>query len=342
MRKILGFLRRVYKYFRRQAFRIPGLSNYMYDLQNAESFVDRSIHEEMLADPERINTYRAGIERTVKKGDVVVDIGAGTGILSCFAARKADKVYAIEHSPIIETAKKICTDNRITNIQLIAGNSRNIKLARKADVIIHEQMGPGNPLSENMIENLLDARRRFLKPGGRIIPNKFDIFLEPVQLRDSHRVPFLWEFDIDSISYRSLRPLPESGTAKAVPITPYLRRFPHREAFEAYLCSPNPIMQFDLETVEASDFPGKVHYRNVAIRDGHVDGLWFYFNAGFDEQISLNTSPDGPPTHWPPTIYRLEQEKVRQGDILEYELDIRSLLDDSTWTLTWHGVRRHL
>jgi type I protein arginine methyltransferase len=339
MRKFVSILRRLTRFLRRQVTCIPGFSSYTYDLQNAADFANPFIQEEMLADSERVNKYYAAIQRIVRNGDVVVDIGAGTGILSFFAARKAAKVYAVEHSSIIETAKKVCADNNIGNVQFIKRNSRGLTLDRKADVIIHEQIGGANPFSENMIENLLDARRRLLKPGGRIVPNKFEIFLEPVQLKESYLIPFLWEFDIHSISYRSLRPSPKTQTPRTMPITPYICRSLTRDAYEAYLCAPEAVMRFDLETLEEDEIPHKAHYRNSAVRDGYVDGLWFYFKADFDEEISINSSPDAPPNHWTQLIYRLERERVKQGDVLEYELDIRSLLDDNTWTLTWYGAR---
>lgn len=61
------------------------------------------IHEEMLKDKVRTDAYMHAIERNAAdfKDKVVLDIGAGTGILSIFAARSgAKKVYAIENAEI--------------------------------------------------------------------------------------------------------------------------------------------------------------------------------------------------------------------------------------------------
>jgi protein arginine N-methyltransferase 1 len=311
----------------------------MYDLQNAEDFSSPFTHEEMLSSSERLEKYYEGIKRTVKKGDVVVDIGAGTGILSFFAARFAEKVYAVEHSRIIEKAIKVCADNKINNVQFVQCNSRDFKLEEKADLIVHEQIGGANPFSENMVANLIDARRRILKPGGRILPNKIEVFLEPVQLKAPYRIPFLWEFDIKSISFRSLRPEQQNLPARGNLITPYHCRQLPAVAFECFLCRPKPIMQFDLETLNEGDLPRLVHYENTAIRDGIVDGLWIYFKAAFDDEISIDTSPDGPsPSNsWVQMIYRIEMDRVKQGDVVKYDLEIDSILDDSCWALTWHG-----
>ena len=58
-----------------------------------------ALHEHMLADLIRLNAYHAAIDRYVTPQDCVVDIGTGTGVLAFFAAaKKARKVYALDHS----------------------------------------------------------------------------------------------------------------------------------------------------------------------------------------------------------------------------------------------------
>src|SRR5258708_38229333 len=62
-----------------------------------EGFASPFVHEPMLLDKIRCDAYREAIQRTVKPGDVVVDLGAGTGLLSVFALHAgARHVDAIE------------------------------------------------------------------------------------------------------------------------------------------------------------------------------------------------------------------------------------------------------
>ena len=42
-------------------------------------------HRGMLADLDRVNAFRAALSEAVHPGDVVLDIGTGTGLLALFA-----------------------------------------------------------------------------------------------------------------------------------------------------------------------------------------------------------------------------------------------------------------
>ena len=66
--------------------------------------------ERMLADKPRMEFYRAAIQRHIQPGARVIDLGTGTGILAALASRRgAAKVYAIDHSSILETARTLAT-----------------------------------------------------------------------------------------------------------------------------------------------------------------------------------------------------------------------------------------
>jgi protein arginine N-methyltransferase 1 len=333
LRKIIDHLIRLEMRFHCWFAESSPFAAYSYDQKNAREFANVFWHETMLADRERVEKYREAIRRGVRRGDVVVDIGAGTGILSFFAAESAAKVYAVEHADVIEIAETIRADNAIDNVELVKCNSRDFDLPQRADVIVHEQIGGENPLSENMIANLLDARRRLLKPGGRIIPAKFDIFIEPVQLKEDHVIPFLWEMKIGSVDFRSTAPIARPMSGRRV--AGHERRTISVAMVEHCLCAPKPIMSFDLETMEEGDIPRFLRYENVAAREGRIDGLCIYFKATFDDDLAIETTPTGHVTSWAMLLYRMEQTWVTKGEAVAYDLAIESILKDDAWAFTW-------
>ena len=108
----------------------------------------------------------------VRPGDIVLDVGAGSGILSLFAARAgAARVYAVEQTSIAVLAQELATANRVADIvQVIQGDVTQIELPERVDVIVSEWLG-GFGIDEGMLAPVITARNRWLKPGGVMIPD---------------------------------------------------------------------------------------------------------------------------------------------------------------------------
>lgn len=135
------------------------------------------IHVAMLNDRTRVSLFKQGIAAVVRPGDVVVDIGTGVGIFAMAAARAgARHVYAIEASAIAEHAERVIAASGLADrITVIRGWSTQVKLPERADVLTSEMVG-SEPTGDYMLEMMLDARRRLLKPDARTVPGKVRIF----------------------------------------------------------------------------------------------------------------------------------------------------------------------
>lgn len=98
-----------------------------------DSYAHHGIHEEMLKDTVRTQTYRNAIISNphIFENKIVLDVGCGTGILSMFAAQAgARHVYGIDCSNIIDQAETIVKLNGFQDhITLIKGKVEEVDLA---------------------------------------------------------------------------------------------------------------------------------------------------------------------------------------------------------------------
>jgi len=130
--------------------------------------------KQMLVDTIRMEQYMASIINNKKqfKGKVVIDIGAGTGILSIWAARAgAAKVYAVEATEMALYARRLIKHNNLDKIiTVIQGKAEEVKLSEKADIIISEWMGCFL-LRESMLDTVIWARDNLMKKDGALYPS---------------------------------------------------------------------------------------------------------------------------------------------------------------------------
>ena len=303
--------------------------NVVYDLMNETNFAGLAEHEEMLSDAVRVGAYHRGIHHAVRPGDVVVDLGTGTGLLAFMASRAgAAKVYAVEHSDFIEVAREIARHNGITNVEFVQANSREWTPPEPVDVVLHEQMGD-ELFNENMLQNLLDLRDRVLRPGGRILPARFRLFIEPVTMHESMRVRRFWNIDLpDDIDLGGMQ---ESLVAARFDTGRNEQFWARPGSVAGPVGTPAPILEFDLHTLESVESLATVRtIDRTATADAIVDGCCVWFDAIFDDGTVLTTSPTEPPTSWGNRMFRLDREVVR-GETLHVHITMGQLVEPSTW-----------
>lgn len=137
----------------------------------------------MIRDRARTERYIEAIRKTIRAGDVVVDIGTGTGVLAIAAAQAgASRVYAVEAASIGRVAEAMFQANGYGDrITLVEGNSTQVELPERADVLVSELIG-AEPLGERIQEVTRDAIARFLKPGARMVPSRIDVLALPLTM----------------------------------------------------------------------------------------------------------------------------------------------------------------
>ena len=137
-----------------------------------------------LKDEARTWAFRDAIRAVVRPGDVVVDAGAGSGILSFFAAAAgAGRVYAVEIDPVSAAAlrRSIALNPAVADrIRVVEGDAAVVDLPRPADVVVAEIIETGL-LDEQQVPVLNALRRRgVITDATRLIPAGYETTLQLV------------------------------------------------------------------------------------------------------------------------------------------------------------------
>lgn len=141
------------------------------------------VHFKILGDTKRKSAFVNAVRRVVTSDDIVLDLGTGSGILAIAAAQAgAKKVYALEPAGMINVAKQVAADNDVVDkIEFIRGWSTQIDLPERATLLSTDIVG-NDPFDMLIWETLTDARKRLLVPGARLIPERIDIIVQPVEI----------------------------------------------------------------------------------------------------------------------------------------------------------------
>jgi 2-polyprenyl-3-methyl-5-hydroxy-6-metoxy-1,4-benzoquinol methylase len=258
----------------------------------------------MLADQVRMEAYKEAIHEVVKKGDVVADIGTGSGILAFLSAKAgAKKVYAIEQNEIIEEAQKLAKTNGLEDrIVFIKGRSDKVELPEKVDVITSELIGFFG-IEENLHRFKIDARKRFLKPEGKLIPSWLELYLVPIESEAIRREYVgLWSNNFYGCDFSPVRNFAVS------------QRYVTDSSGKIKQLAP-PAMIFRIDFYKADQIPSVFQSEFAINKAGVFHGFLGYFRASLSRSVILSTSPENPQTHWQQTFFPLQgDDEVKEGD----------------------------
>lgn len=184
-------------------------------------------HIPMMNDVPRNDAFEAAIKAAIGVAGTearVLDIGAGSGLLSLMAARAgAQKVVACEMEPMIaEMAQHIVAQNGYRDrIKVYARPSTELAIGAEldapADILVSEILS-SDLLTEKVLDTFEDAHRRLLAPDAIVIPraaSAIGCLVASENLTDYAFVGEVSGFDLSAFTAFAPQRLPIHGTMTA-------------------------------------------------------------------------------------------------------------------------------
>lgn len=285
-------------------------------------------HREYLSDRVRVKAFRDALGATIGPRDVVLDLGAGTGILGMLACEAGAKhVYSIDEGSITELARAIYRANAMQErVTVLRGLSSRIELPERADVVVADQIGRFG-FDAGVLEYFHDASRRLLKPGARAVPSRIDLWTalveRPVQMRN---VKF-WAGKPAGLAFGPASEIAEN-TGYPVDFVPGdLLSEPHLGA--------------SLDTLAHGRGRISIAASHVVTRAGTLHGVGGWFSAQLSPRVTMTNSPLARRRIKRRNVFFpiASPAKVRAGDEVEIALAILPHEFVVSWSVTIRGSR---
>ena len=258
-------------------------------------------HVPMMNEAHRNDAYYEGIKTAVKPGKLVLEIGAGSGLLSMMAAKLgATQVVACEAEPLVaKTAIEIIKINGYADtVTILSKISYDVEVGKdlpeKADVLIHEIFDSAI-IGEHVLPAIEDAKKRLLKPDALIVPHAASIMIALMGGEAAGqylRVEHSHGFDLSHFN---------SIASKKIPF--------YREDIELTPMSM-PVDAFRFDFMNQDSYPAEDKILELTAT---TEGLCYGVVQWIRIELDTTTTWENPPTDirsttaWQRTIYRFDQ-----------------------------------
>lgn len=285
--------------------------------------------KQMLMDHVRMRAYHSAImqNKSLFQGKVVLDVGTGSGVLAMWAAQAgAAKVYAVEYTDMALHARKLVEDNGLSEIvEVIQSSVEDLELPCKVDIIVSEWMGY-ILLRESMLDSVIRARNRWMKPEGSMFPSHATMYWSAISHEDD-RIGKYNEYCASMAEWSKFgSEMKQHYNLKMDALSPSF----NKEQADYYIYSslwtelnvehvigqPVVIKRLDLNKCTLADAEC-VHKTNYDINipfPVRVSGFAGWFTVDFNgsvetpaiRRVTLSTGPEAGYTHWGQQVFYLK------------------------------------
>jgi protein arginine N-methyltransferase 1 len=279
-------------------------------------------YDAMLADPVRTPAYLAAIARTVRPGDVIVEIGTGLGYFAVAACRAgAKRVYAIERTPSVVLAEKVVAENGFSDrVTCIKGDAATVSLPEPGTVLLADLRGM-LPLAGDGIPTIVAARQRLLAPGARLIPVRDRILAAPCGAPGNwRRVEGMLGEAFAGISRRAVMRVARNSPRQLDVAPDDLR------------ADPLVLTTLDYHTIASPNMDAKAAW--TLRRGAVIEGFVLWFEADLCDGVRFTTEPAAGRTVYSHAFLPLERPIAADaGDRLD--VHFRATLADGDYVYAW-------
>lgn len=259
------------------------------------ALLDGSFHQHLLRDTARLDGFADAIARTVKPGDVVADIGSGSGILAYLAVQAgAERAFAVEMNTNSFAAllRHVRVNGMTGRVVPVLADGTQWRPKEPVDVVVCELMETGL-LHEPIAAVVRNVRSWESRPRA-FLPKEVRLLAEGVEVQDTFR------------GYRATYPgfRTVEGDEPLTTLAEYAR--------------------FDFERDEPPERV-EARFEVLATRDGRLGGLQLRTDTTVAPGVELRDSPG----YCSPVVLTLDEPRpIRKGErlvgVLSYDFDYTS------------------
>lgn len=278
---------------------------------------------DMVSDPARLSAFEAALRKSVRPGDVVVEVGSGPGLMSLLTAKLgASHVYAVEPDDSILVGRILARECGLNGqVTFFQGPSQDFRLPEgvRADVIVSDLRG-SSPLHGLHIPSVVDARERLLRPGGILLGQVDTIFCCPAFTPDSYRkTQEPWAINLWGLNLQRAHSLVVNRVSTLCGTT-------------TLVAEPKVWAQIDYRSVVCPNFAGSLSW--FVQQNAEMHGWASWFDAELLPGLGFTNHPSRDRSIYGQLFFPLPQPvQLEAGDQLQ--LHLRANLVGESYVWSW-------